>query len=223
MDSWLRPVFTRRHTTEYATSVSADDKNEGEEGMSKFSRISSRIGFWSSTPSVAVPAPPNIRVPNSVYHKPSPDEMVEMLKVVMMNQSSMDTVPVQYNSCILHVLEAYYDMRLRLRLKQEEIDSLKKLHAKDIDEFEAMAAEWRLKEKEYQTEVKRLEVLLANTERGTESVSIARSHSLVHGSKTAADTISKGIGTIKARKVADCHLDTNTCKFEAYGCSLRLT
>jgi hypothetical protein len=193
-----------------------------EEAVSKnkaTSRTTSRMGFLLGSPSILTPAaisstpsPPVIQPPESLYHKPSPDQMVETLKVVMMNQSSLDPVPVQYNSCILHALEAYHDLQLQLWQKDEEVELLKKSHARDIDDFDEMAKRWSTKESDYQKEVKRLEVLLANTEGGMEAVAIARSHSLVHGSKRASDSITRGIGTIKERNEHDSQQDRSAGK-----------
>jgi hypothetical protein len=220
MDSWLRPVFTRKQTPTLSgdsfSSLGADESHDGEEGMPKLraaSRVSSRISFRSGSPATTAPEGfASIRTLDSVYHKPSIDQMVEMLKVVLMNQSLTSTLPVHYNSCILHVLEDYYDLRTRLQAKEQEIESLRQRHAKDIGEFEEMASGWRMKERDYKTEMKRLEVLLAHTEGGMESLSLARSRSLIHGSKTASEAISKGIGSIKERNVPRNHQDKVTCK-----------
>ncbi len=128
--------------------------------------------------------------------------MAEMLKVVMMNQSSVTPVPVEYNSCILHVLEAYQEQRLELRNRDNTIGELKETHSKDIRDFEMLASQWELKEHGYKTEMKKLEVLLSQTEGGLEKVTLARSKSMVHGSKKVADSIGRDIGTIKARNFA---------------------
>ena len=130
--------------------------------------------------------------------------MVELLKVVMMTQSSMDPVPIEYNSTILHILESYYNLRVQLLSKLEAIKVLNKTHQKDLKEFEGMAGQWEKKEKEYQTEIKRLEVMLSKTPGGLESVMIARSKSAVSGSTKASEIIRRGIGTVKARNVARC-------------------
>jgi hypothetical protein len=128
--------------------------------------------------------------------------MVEALKVVMMNQSSMEPVPIQYNSTILHILEAYYDLRMELQSRDESIEALKQSHTKDIRDFEDMTTGWHSKEKDYRAEVKRLEVLLSKTEGGMESMVLARSNSLIHGLKRASETIKQGIGTVKERNAA---------------------
>lgn len=215
MDLLFRPVFTRVKTPvigsaqDRQASFSTDDNNDSEEGIMMTnrirptSRVSSYMGFRPSTPPIPAPETfPNLRNPENVYHKPSGDQLAEMLKVVMMNQSTMDSVPVQYNSTILHVLEAYQDSRMQLMAKEETIEILKQSHTKDIKDFEELAAAWQQKENEYKGEVKKLEVLLSKTEGGMESVAMARSRSVIHGAQKASEAIRRGIGTIKARNAA---------------------
>jgi len=103
--------------------------------------------------------------------------MAETLQVIMMNQSTMDSLPIEYNACILHVLEAYYDMRQLLNAQQDTIEELKQSHTKNVNDFEALATRWELKEGDYKTELKKLEVLLSKTQGGMEEVALARSKS----------------------------------------------
>jgi len=160
----------------------------------------------SSTP--PIPQTPdsfaNIRSPESVYYKPSVDHMAESLKVLMMNQSSMTPIPISYNACILHVLEAYQDLRMELAKKESFLDELKLSHMKDINDFEALATQWEVEEQDYKKEIKKLEVLLSQTDGGLEKVTLARTNSAVHGSR-AAETIKRGIGTIRQRNVEGTH------------------
>lgn len=128
-----------------------------------------------------------------------------------MNQSSITPVPVEYNSCILHVLEAYQELRLELRSREEAIDGLKQTHTKAIKDFEMLASKWESKEHDYKTEMKKLEVLLSQTEGGLEKVTLARSESRVHGSKKVGDSIGRDIDTIKARNVARNSRDMGQC------------
>jgi hypothetical protein len=124
--------------------------------------------------------------------------MVETLKVVMMNQSSMDGIPIAYNACILHVLEAYQELRMEVAKKENFLEELKLSHTKDINDFEALATQWEIKERDYKKELKRLEVLLSQTEGGVENVTLARTNSAVHG-RRLAEAIQRGIGTIRER------------------------
>ncbi|KAE9379285.1 hypothetical protein N431DRAFT_155923 [Stipitochalara longipes BDJ] len=207
MADWLRPVFARTKTpvlgfTDRQGSFSADDKSEDGD-LSKLrptSRVSSYMNVRSNTP--PIPQTPgsfaNIRSPESVYHKPSVDHMAETLKVVMMNQSSVDSVPIAYNACILHVLEAYQDLRMELAKKESFLKELKLSHTKDIHDFEALATQWEMKEVDYKKELKKLEVLLSQTDGGMEKVTLARTHSAVHGSR-ATEIVQRGIGTMRER------------------------
>jgi uncharacterized protein involved in exopolysaccharide biosynthesis len=103
-------------------------------------------------------------------------------------------------------LEAYQDLRQQLNQKEETVEELKEelkqSHTRDIKEFENLATQWEEKEKDYKSEIKRLEVLLSKTKDGMEKVSLARSKSRVHGSRGAAESITRGIDNIKARHAA---------------------
>jgi hypothetical protein len=167
------------------------------------------MGFRPTTPPLPTLSPalapevfPNLRNPENVYYKPSGDQLAEMLKVVMMNQNNLDPIPKHYNATVLHVLEAYQDLRMQLNAKEEAIESLKESHTKDIKDFEELATQWQQKESDYKSELKKLEVLLSKTEGGLESVALARSKSVIHGAERASETIKRGIGTIKERNSA---------------------
>ena len=215
MDLLFRPVFTRVKTPiigsipDRQSSASTDDNNDSEEMLTMTTRsrttprLSSHMVFWPATPPISASESfPNITHPDNVYHKPSSDQLAEMLKVVMMNQSTMDPLPIEYNSTVLQVLEAYQDLRVQLSAREEEIDVLKQSHTKDIQVFEELASQGQQKESDYKSELKNLEVLLANTDGGLAKVSMARSQSVIHGAVKAAETIRRGIGTIKERNSA---------------------
>ncbi|KAG4027536.1 hypothetical protein MFRU_029g00600 [Monilinia fructicola] len=204
MDQWLRPVFARTKTPVPPTPGDrSEDHHEVEDSMKSIrpsSRVSSYMGFRSSAPNLQAPdAFPfqHVNVPENVYHKPSGSQMAETLKVVMMTRNLMEPVPVEYNTCILHVLESYRDLQARLEAKDREIEEIQLRHTKDIGEFDVMGEQWKAKEKDYQKEIKTLEVLLSKTEGGMENVTMARSKSVVHGTRRAADLFEDGMEKIK--------------------------
>lgn len=228
MDGWMRPVFVRRQTpTHYSDPIgfSINDGYLKDDALSKSratSRVASRMGFLlgsssvPATPKFPTPTPaPIIQTPDILYHKPSPDQMVETLKVVMMNQSSLDPVPIQYNSCILHALEAYYHLQVQLQRKSAELELLKQRHDRDIDDFDELTKTWSMKENAYQKEVKRLEVLLSTTDGGMEAVAMARSQSLVHGSERVSEQIKRGVGTVKERNRHSNQQENTPCKLSS--------
>jgi uncharacterized protein (DUF2344 family) len=214
MADWLRPVWGGR-TTKAVTPVLGfsegftNENNESEDSNytqpRTISRFSSFIGSYPATPSISqLPVSAsnsftNFRSLDSVYHEPSGDQMVEMLKVALMNQSSFTPLPIEYNSCILHVLEAYYELKCKVERKEGEIKQLQELHTKDVKEFEALSKIWEVKEKDYVVELKNLEVLLSMTKGGLEKVTLARTKSRVHGLRRVGDTIRREISTIKHR------------------------
>lgn len=74
---------------------------------------------------------------------------------------------------------------------------------------------WDLKEQDYKYELKKLEVLLSQTEGGLEKVTLARSKSTVHGSRRVGDTIGRGVGTVKERNEDRCSAGTGWSNMES--------
>ncbi|CAD6456634.1 07dfcb61-dfbb-4004-bee6-acf7b4e9139d [Sclerotinia trifoliorum] len=221
MDQWLRPVFTRTRTPVQSTpNDRSEDPHEAEETMKSIrpaSRVSSYMGFRSSSTANLHTSDTftfqHVNIPENVYHKPSGSQMAETLKVVMMTRNLMEPVPVEYNTCIVHVLEAYNDLEEELARKDGEIDDIKARHTKDIREFDVMAEQWKAKEKDYQKEMKNLEILLSKTEGGMENVTMARSKSVIHGARRAADFFEDGMEKIKQ----------NFARYSSGRCSLNTT
>lgn len=116
----------------------------------------------------------------------------------MMTKESCAQVPADYNSCILHILEGYRDLRQQLKSRNEELAKLKALQDTQMAEFEKLGLEWALREKDYKGEVKKLEILLANGPQGLEAVSLARASSVVHD-RPSGESIEEGIERIKSQ------------------------
>lgn len=85
-------------------------------------------------------------------------------------------VPVEYNSNILHVLEAYYGQSQELKRKDLEVNELKIQLNQQMDQVEVLGKEWSDKEAQYKTELKRLEVMVANGVAGLVSIVISHQH-----------------------------------------------
>ncbi|KAG9247820.1 hypothetical protein BJ878DRAFT_538903 [Calycina marina] len=223
MDNWLRPSFLRKNTTPAIPSSPNFERKDrpasfrsegahgydGEDGRIRASSRASSFfgGFITSSPAESVAPPeeewPNISRADVVWDSPSSDQMAEMLKVAMMTQSTMVPLPIRYNSCILHVIEEYWVMNERAKRDQAKIEKLERNQKRDIEEVEILAAAWEQKERDYKAEIKRLEVLLSKTQGGMATVSMARTNSVVHGSKRASEIIWESIGTIRERNDID--------------------
>lgn len=131
-----------------------------------------------------------------VWHNPNTDQLAETLKVVMMTQGCCEPVPIEYNACILHVLEAYHDIALELYSKTRQLEDARKESAFAARQFEEKTMGWEMKEVDYKMEVKKLEVILAGGQRGLELVTLARSSSALRREKKAAEAKAGGNGQI---------------------------
>lgn len=116
-----------------------------------------------------------------------------------MNQSTMSPVPIEYNSCILHLLEAYYQLGQRANKAGEAFEELRLQRENDIKALEELQKEWDSKEMDYKADVKRLEVLLSHTQGGMDQVMLARTKSSVHGTRRIKETIERRVSTMKER------------------------
>jgi hypothetical protein len=192
---WLRGF--QRARIPNATTASdrlriLDEVNEAAEemeGAPSASRISSYQNFGRLTaPSLSAESQPHLNQVEQIWHNPDPDQMAETLKVAMMTQNSFDSLHVPFNSCILHVLEAYHHMRKELIEKDREIRDREQRHKNNIKEFRQQQLRWKGKEDEYKSEMKKLEVMLAMGAQGLEQVTLARSRSALNGTTRAEAT-----------------------------------
>jgi hypothetical protein len=172
-----------------------DEANEiaGEKyGVPSTARLSSHQEFGLLTvASSSADSHPHLNQVEQIWHNPDPGQMAETLKVAMMTQNSFDPLHVSYNSCILHVLEAYHSMRKELLEKDLEIRDRERRHKSDIEEFGKQQQQWKRKEEEYRSKLKKLEVMLATGARGLELVTLARSRSALNETPRAEATESQ--------------------------------
>jgi restriction endonuclease S subunit len=80
---------------------------------------------------------------DEIWYNPDPDQMAETLKVLMMAQGSFRQVPVEYNYCILHILEAYQDMRRQLTKRDEEIQAIRQTYESKVENYEREILRWK--------------------------------------------------------------------------------
>jgi hypothetical protein len=174
-----------------------DEINEATEemqGAPSTSRMSSYHNFGRLTaPSLSAESQPHLNQVEQIWHNPDPDQMVETLKVAMMTQNSFDPLHIPFNSCILHVLEAYHHMRKKLIAKGREIRDREHRYKNDIKEFRLQQLRWKGKEDGYKSEMKKLEVLLATEARGLEIITLARSRIALNGTTRAEATESEQV------------------------------
>jgi hypothetical protein len=173
-----------------------DEVNEVTEemqGVSSTSMVSlyQNLGHPRALFTPASEIQPHLNQVEQIWHNPDPDQMAETLKVAMMTQNSFDPLHIRFNSCILHVLEAYDHMQETLIEKDREIRDRQQSHENDIQEFRRQRLRWLEKEDEYKSDRKRLEVMLATGARGLELVTLVRSKSTLNQSTGLGATQTK--------------------------------
>jgi hypothetical protein len=170
-----------------------NEATEEMQGALSTSRVSYQNFGRPTAPSLPAESQRHLNQVEQIWHNPDPDQMAETLKVAMMTQSSFDPLHVPFNSCILHVLEAYHHMQRELIEKEREIRNREERHENDIKEFRLQQLRWKGKEDEYKSEVKKLEVMLATGARGLELVTLARTRSALNETMRAGATESQQV------------------------------
>ncbi|KAK3373742.1 hypothetical protein B0T24DRAFT_488512, partial [Lasiosphaeria ovina] len=91
----------------------------------------------------------------------------------------------RYNSYVLALLEGFAQTTRQLRNVQSDLDELKDLRKKELEQFRSISEDWMRREGEYKAEIKRLELTLAKESKdGVLSVALARQESVVDRSES---------------------------------------
>jgi hypothetical protein len=147
-----------------------------------------------------------INVPEAerTWYTPTVHQMIETLQVAMMTKKdALQPLPIRFNSHILALAEGYSKMRRELAQQTQKVAEVQNLRERELEEFRAISDEWLTREKGYQAEIKRLELELADTERGMEAVVIARDRSLVDRGAMARKRFENRVKRLSASKATD--------------------
>ncbi|KAK4191668.1 hypothetical protein QBC35DRAFT_294982 [Podospora australis] len=122
----------------------------------------------------------------AVWYNPNLTQMVESLKVVMMEKRNpLESIPPVYNSYVLALLEGFAHLKQQVAKTDQELADLKTLRQMELEQFSGISKEWIEREESYKAEIKRLELVLAKESKdGVASVTLARHESLVDRSGT---------------------------------------
>ncbi|KAI9825415.1 MAG: hypothetical protein M1832_001145 [Thelocarpon impressellum] len=114
---------------------------------------------------------------DDVYN-PDPDHMVNTLIAAVMSRPGKPLGP-EYQSFLLHVFEAYRNLKTDLAKAQTQLQTERNAREMDQQDFDRAAATWLGERDGYKAEIKRLEVLMAEKAGGLEAVMAARVGSVV--------------------------------------------
>ncbi|TPX15130.1 uncharacterized protein E0L32_004688 [Thyridium curvatum] len=138
------------------------------------------------------------------WHTPTLMQMAEELQAeIMSSRDSMTPLPPRFNAHILHLVEGVYKFEDKLDKARERRKEAKRERLRDLVQFGEMSKEWIEREHQYKAEIRRLEKLLAqHSDKGMETVALARANSVVNRSDTRRFTakvhrVSAGEGQIQ--------------------------
>ncbi|UKZ83677.1 hypothetical protein TrVFT333_011486 [Trichoderma virens FT-333] len=121
-----------------------------------------------------------VREADRLQNTPSVDEMADMLRTTIMVSSTPPTLGPQYTSYVLHLIEGYSKIRMKLSKKEKEVTQLEATRQEDKERSKALVSDWAAQEARYKAEIKRLELIIQHVSgKGVEAVALARSGSLI--------------------------------------------
>ncbi|KAK7967351.1 uncharacterized protein PG986_001628 [Apiospora aurea] len=111
--------------------------------------------------------------------------MVEALQVSIMTNGNLAQLPVHLNSYVLRLIEGFSNCQEELRAKNAALEEVKRMREDAFEDFTVLAEEFRNREGQYKSEIRRLELLLAR-KNGLETVTLARTNSTLDRSQPDA-------------------------------------
>ncbi|KAK7935079.1 hypothetical protein PG985_000574 [Apiospora marii] len=187
LGSWFRfaprsrtPVTPRSPVSSDRFSVhdAEEQRRPGPIHMSSYPSLATHASSLSLEPQEPSSADLVVNNEDKVRYNPSLDQMVEALQVSIMTNGNLAQLPVHLNSYVLRLIEGFSNCREQLTARNAACEEAKRMQEDTFDDFSALAAEFRHREGQYKSEIRRLEVLLAQ-KTGLETVTLARTNSVL--------------------------------------------
>nr|POE98224.1 hypothetical protein CFP56_64817 [Quercus suber] len=108
----------------------------------------------------------------------TPDSLIEAV-MCKLTSSPYEGLDVRMNGLLLQLCEAYRNCKDREALLRRQVDAQLESHHATAVKMQQVQSRWNEERQDYRTEVKRLELLLANDGHGLAEVTLARNDSLL--------------------------------------------
>ncbi|KAK8035079.1 hypothetical protein PG993_010074 [Apiospora rasikravindrae] len=193
LSTWLRfgprsktPVTPRSPVLPDRFS-SHDTEEQRRPGPTHMSSYPSLATHASLSPEPQDPASTDLVVNNhdKVWYNPSLEQMVEALQVSIMTNGNLAQLPVHLNSHVLRLIEGFSNCQEELRAKNAALEAVKRMREDAFEDFTVLAEEFHNREGQYKSEIRRLELLLAQ-KNGLDTVTLARTNSTLDRSQPDA-------------------------------------
>lgn len=120
------------------------------------------------------------RPSNETWESPNVVQTLETISCAMMANGIAEPIPRHLNGCIMSMIEEFRLHLNKLSTVQAGFEELRHTRQQEVKDFATMADEWQERECAFKTEIKRLEHIIADTQKGVESVILARAGSVVN-------------------------------------------
>jgi hypothetical protein len=184
--------WRRRAQRSRSRTPAAKDRLKDDRPSTPVKQIKSKLSF-SSTSTLQKQSFDNHFIPSrqaSNIPDPNPSAEAGMDSVLRRLMSSpCAPLDVQFNGILLRIFEAFLQLRDEKDALQAKLDLALCEQKGLVHGFEAVQREWLQEKEEYKLEIKRLEVLLAQTsKRGVAEVTLARQGSLIRRERPSTVT-----------------------------------
>lgn len=132
-------------------------------------------GFWRTSPNADNDF--IYKESDQTWHNPSLTQMMDTVSSTIMSNGVSQSIPRHLNSFVVGMIEEF-----RIRLSKQstleaKFEELRSARKKEVQEFAALADEWKNREANFKSEVRRLEQIIAE-HAGVSSVVFARAGSM---------------------------------------------
>lgn len=114
---------------------------------------------------------------DQTWHNPNLIQMMDTVSSAIMSNGVSQSIPRHLNSFVIGMIEEFRIRLSRQSTQEAQFEELKSTQKKEVQEFAAMADEWKKRESSFKSEVRRLEQIIAEMA-GVSSVVVARAGSV---------------------------------------------
>lgn len=113
------------------------------------------------------------------WHNPNVVRMMDAVSCTIMTNGIFEPIPRHLNAHVMGIIEEFRNQQKRLRAVEADLEDHRNARQRDAQNFATEAVEWEKCERNYQSEIMRLEDIIAQAKESISSVTLARAGSVV--------------------------------------------
>lgn len=133
-------------------------------------------GIWRKNPDADSEF--RYRESDVTWHNPSLQQMIETVLCTIMTNGISAPIPSHLNHFVASMIEEFSFQMREMKALQNKYTKLEETRVNQAQELRETTNEWQEREREFRLEIKRLERIISDTQKGAESVLLARAGSV---------------------------------------------